>query len=338
MSTTSLTRVQKGTVAAILALCALVVAAIVIPNRISAADAQQDNKSSSGFLAPLRQWQEKMTDVFRDTFKNLAGKNGADTNTGSSVSADLREQNDSYTLRVNLPNRNLDKVEVRLEGNRVRVVAPEEGAARSYEQTITLGDLPPDPKLNVERKQQDGVIVVTVPKSNASSSIASTPTQAPAPSKDDAPGSLRRDLDIMDSMERMRRDMDRIFQDSFRSFKMLPDYLPDYGNWFDEHRFGSSYEVNEEGDSYVVRIYLPDRDMQNVSVKVDGQTLLVDASAEGSKSSDAGVDRTEKKVHRAQFSQRLTLPGPVNSIKMKTERKDNMLIVTLPKAKPGDSA
>lgn len=319
MKTTHSIPVSLRVLAVALGLGALVAA----PTRnLAAAESEKDN--GAGLLAPLKQWQQKMSETFRDSFKGL--NNGQDTKSLTSVSADLREQNDTYTLRLNLPNRNLDKVEVSLDRNRIRIVAPEEGAAKRYEQTIALPDLPAEAKLQVERKAADGLIMVTIPKTTSATPEAPKTAQRPV---EELGPVFRRDRDIMDGMERMRRDMDRIFDDSFSSFKFLPDYT----GWFDQYRFSSTYEIKEEGDNYVVRAYLPNRNMQNVSVEVVGQVLEIDAQAEDSGSQPKNKDEKETMVHRARYTQNVTLPGPVNSIKMKVERKDNMLVVTLPKGK-----
>jgi HSP20 family molecular chaperone IbpA len=83
----------------------------------------------------------------------------------------------------------------------------------------------------------------------------------------------------------------------------------------------------------VVRAYLPDRDMENVSVTVEGQTLHIEARAEDSARGSKGHDEAETRVHRAQYTQLVTLPGPVDSLKMTVDRKDHMLVINLPKAK-----
>lgn len=321
MKTTRLTKGQWGAVIALFGVCGLIAVAIAGPHMIHAAESTTAN--SGGLLAPLRQLQEKMSEAFLGALKNINGGGGA-AQTPSSVSADLREQNDGYTLRLNLPNRSVDKVEVNLDGNQLRIVAPEEGAVRRYEQTITLGDVPASAQPRIERKPQDHLIVVTVPKSSSSGSVAVTP---PDRRSNDPDSIFRHDQDIMDSMERMRRDMDRIFEDSFRGFGMMPNMK----GLFDQHRFSSTYDIDDQGDRYVVRAYLPDRDMENVSVTVEGQTLHIEARAEDSARGSKGKDQPQTRVHRAQYSQMVTLPGAVDSLKMTVDRKDHMLVITLPK-------
>jgi HSP20 family molecular chaperone IbpA len=278
-------------------------------------------EGATGITDHLKKWQEKMSDTFRDAVKGL-GKGATESKPAGSVSADFREQNDSYMLRLDLPHRTLDKVEVELTGETLRVTAPEEGETQRYEQSITLKDVPANATPVVEREQEQGMLVVTIPKTsskNGLSTILENERQGPPPY-------LARDTEIMQRMEQMRRDMDRAFEDSFNAFK----FIPSYKDIFDEYRFGSTYNVEDKGDSYEVRIFLPDRAMENVTATVEGQTLQIEAKGESSasgKKTGAGLA-----VHRAAYTQRITLPGPVNRAKMKVEKKERMMVVMLPKA------
>lgn len=300
---------------------ATIVTIIMMQTPLPAAAAEQARDKAAGFMEQLKQWQQKMSDAFLDTFK---GKTGEDSTSTSSVSADLREQSDAYTLRLSLPQRTLSKVEITLEQGRLHIVAPEEGDARRYEQTITLDHVGVGTSLKIDRQQEKNLIVITVPK-------AATPGLQAAP-KDRTRDSLRpffrSDEDIMDSMERMRRDMDRIFEDSFKGFRTMPEFK----GFFDEHRFGSTYTVDDEGDHYRVRAFLPDRDMNHVNVFLEGQTLVIEAKAE--QSSTKGNDEKNRATssRKALYTQRITLPGPVQTLKMKVDHKDGMVVVTLPKS------
>jgi HSP20 family molecular chaperone IbpA len=88
--------------------------------------------------------------------------------------------------------------------------------------------------------------------------------------------------------------------------------------------------VEDKGESYEVRIFLPDRAMENVTATVEGQTLQIEAKDENSASSLKTGEGPA--VHKAAYTQRITLPGPVNRAKMKVEKNDRMLVVMLPKA------
>ncbi len=116
----------------------------------------------------MKEWQEKMSDAFRESWERLWQDRGAkniDASTVTAASIDLREQQDSYTLRLHLPNRDLDKVQIDLSGDTLRIVAPPEGKAARYEQSIQLDDLTAGSTPQIERKPKDNLIVVTIPKS-----------------------------------------------------------------------------------------------------------------------------------------------------------------------------
>ncbi len=273
-----------------------------------------EKKNDKGFIEKMEQWQDKMTDKFRDAWKGL--RDNKEERSIATASVDLREQKDSYTVRLNLPNRDLEKVEIKLDGDELHIVAPADDKAGRYEQTVALAGVARDAKPQIERKQKDNLIVVTVPKS--SSVAESGPSLIPDPSL--APLSDW-DRDIFDRMKKMGREMDRIFDDSFREFRTRPEHK----GFFDRPRFGSSLDLQEEGDNYVVRAYLPERDMANVNVTIENNTILkIEAKSEDAdKKEDKGVVKS-RKTHYAQV---LTLPGPVQADKMKVDKKEAMLVV-----------
>lgn len=288
----------------------------------SAVAAGETEKNDKGFFNKMEQLQNKMSEVFRDTWKTLQGNDKEKPVTAASV--DLREDKERYTVRLNLPDRDLEKVEISLEGNTLRLVAPAGDKAGRYEQTIALAGVASDAKPTIERKQKDNMIVVTVPKASTVSDSKPAPA-LPAPAL--SPLSDW-DRDIFARMDKMRRDMDRVFEDAFRELRAAPEHK----GFFDEPRFGSSLDLKEEGDNYVVRAYLPDRDMQNINVTVEDRTLKIEANEQetAKNESESGALHSTRK---AAYSQIITLPGPVQSVKMKVERKEGMVVVTLPKAK-----
>ncbi|HEV3409848.1 MAG TPA: Hsp20/alpha crystallin family protein, partial [Chthoniobacterales bacterium] len=176
----------------------------------------------------------------------------------------------------------------------------------------------------IERKSKDDLLVVTVPRTGKSA-----PERAVPPDSIPDPSLLpltNWDREILDRMERMRREMDRLFADGLRNFGR------DRKDVFDEARFGSAIDLQEEGDNYVVRAYLPDRNMDQVNVTLEGQTLKIEAREQQRrrKESDSGAVQSSR---TSAYSQVFTLPGPVQEEKMKVDRKENMVVITLPKAK-----
>src|SRR3954470_2094168 len=69
--------------------------------------AAEKNDATSGFVEKMKEWQDKMSDSFHNAWEGWRTKN--DGHSVAAASVDLREQKDSYTLRLNLPNRDLNK-------------------------------------------------------------------------------------------------------------------------------------------------------------------------------------------------------------------------------------
>lgn len=262
-----------------------------------------------------------MSDKFRDAWEGWMGKK-SNASLGA-ASVDLREQRDSYMVRLSLPNRDVNAVQVTLDGSNLHILAPAEKQSSRYEQSIALPEVKLDAQIQVDRRPKDHLLVITVPKETSVASNApwpQLPDPALAPLND-------WDQDILRRLETSRREMDRIFDDSFDEFRLVPGHK----GISDRSRFGSSIDVQEEGNNYVVRAYLPDQDIKKVEVNVTGRILKIEAKAEGTANKKDDASKNEAQ-HEADYLQEITLPGPVKSDKMEVNRKEDMLIVTLPKA------
>ena len=286
--------------------------------------AQENESEGAKYTEKMKEWQEKMSEVFRDGWQRLRQDRDGnpDASPAAATSVDLREQQDSYTLRLHLPSRDLDQVQIDLSDDTLRIVAPAEAKAGRYEQSFQLDNLAAGTTPQVERRPEDNLIVVTIPK-NSDQTAASAPSASPPASRwDDW------DRDVLEQMNRLREEMDRIFGQAFSEFRNRPEFK----EFFDQEQFGSSVDLQEESDKYVVRAYLPDSDINNVNVSVEGDVLKLEAQGEDTQQKGEDGSFSSKK---AQYSQVLSLPGPVQADKMTMERKENMLIVTLPKASEG---
>ena len=249
---------------------------------MAAVAAQDPPGEGASFTEKMKEWQEKMSDALRDSWEDRGDKN-PDASTVTAASVDLREQQDSYTLRLHLPNRDLDKVQIELSGDTLRIVAPPEGKAARYEQSIQLDNLTAGTTPQIERQPKDNLIVVTIPKSSGQPATTTPPASPPVSRWDDW------DHDVLEQMNRLREEMDRIFGQAFSEFRNRPEFK----EFFDQAQFGSSYDLQEESDKYVVRAYLPDRDINNVNVSVEGDVLKLEAQGEDTR--QEGTDRSPRK-------------------------------------------
>jgi HSP20 family molecular chaperone IbpA len=115
--------------------------------------AAEMKKEEPDLREKIERWQQEMTDAFRDTSRKLRSERSTAT-----ASVDLREQQESYTVRLNVPKRDLNNVQIILENETLRIVAPKERDVGRYEQTVVLqctaGAGP-----RIDRKPKDGLIV-----------------------------------------------------------------------------------------------------------------------------------------------------------------------------------
>ena len=273
-----------------------------------------------------RQMQEKMSQHFHKAWSGMKeampGSKGAEL---ADASMDLREQNDSYVMRLHLPERDIKSVEVNITDGRVlRVSAPASGAAGAYEQSVTLDMLVPGAKPEIEKRPDEGLVIIRIAKTP--SEKKTTPEEATPPAKD-LPESIDPwDMRMIEHMRRMSRKMDDMFHEKADE----TSHRHDSRHWFDRRSFDSAYDLRDEGEQYVVRVYMPERSMEQVKVAVRDQKLMIDAVAE-----KCCLKKDGKMMmrHMSQYSQTISLPGPVDSGRVVTERKKGMLLIRIPKLK-----
>lgn len=124
-------------------------------------------------------------------------------------------------------------------------------------------------------------------------------------------------------MMRMQAQMDRTMADAMRGMPAQPNFAPGM----------SRVSVQEQGNDYVVKADVPGAKEGDVNVNLNGRVLSIASQSQGT---DKQTDEHGKLVRQENFSnsfqQAFTLPGPVNAAGMKTQVKDGVLTVTIPKA------
>lgn len=290
--------------------------------------ATEDDKSlPENVIEKTKQLQNRMSGMFRDTWSELRDSIDAKNRAGhslSTASVDVREQNSSYTVRVSLPGRDIEKTEVGMvNGKHLRIFAPANGKSGPYEQIVILDRLAPGAKPDVEKRSSEHLIIIHLSKTPDAAETA--PESRETPPKPLMAPPDRWDRDILARMERMRREMDEIFQQSVKDFGDVTDFK----DLFDHSRFGSSVELQEEDGNYVVRAYLPDRAAEDVKVTIEnGRILNIEAKAEERADQEGEGMVIKRKSH---YLQQLTLPGPIDAGGLKVDRKQGLLVITVPK-------
>jgi HSP20 family molecular chaperone IbpA len=271
----------------------------------------------------LRELGNQLDNIFTESFRNLGASFGQ---SGFAASVDLREQKDRYVARVYVPNGDTSKVIATIDNGALHITMPgaeaknEAKAQESYEQVITLPQPVRADQLTVERKQN--VVVITVPKSTTAVAAVS-PIPSPSPTTSSSPLSLANwDERMLEDMRRMQAQMDQVFRNAFPNDQL---------NGTNLRRLGSTVNVEDQNDKYIVHFALPNRDISSVNVEFKDGRLHLTAQEQKNTSSNRAAG-TMQSVESGRYEEMITLPGPVNDSKMTVDRKDGSVVVTLPKA------
>ena len=130
---------------------------------------------------------------------------------------------------------------------------------------------------------------------------------------------------IYEEMQRMQKEIEQLFNDSFSRFHLdTPlsnlNKVPDV-------------DLQEKSDAYIVTINAPGADASSLQVKLEDRILHISIKTEHAE------DQTDEKNGHYNFRERfigefqrvLTLPGPADATKMKTDYRNGVLTITIPK-------
>ena len=151
---------------------------------------------------------------------------------------------------------------------------------------------------------------------SATASPSATPTATPliSPSPSSSPFA---DADVR--LRDLESKMDTIFAVTFRNV----------GPWFNQTTRASSVDLREQNDKYIARLYVPKGDNPNVDAKVENGVLHVTAQNQGTVNGKSESER---------YEQFITLPKPVQADKVNVQKKDDVVVISVPKAAAGAPA
>ena len=147
--------------------------------------------------------------------------------------------------------------------------------------------------------------------------------------------------------ERMRRDMDRMFERRLGRFTNHPDLRhpemnkPDLNNRGFQYNFSQNLstpeiDVRENADHYIVYVNLPGTDKNDISVTLDGQRLSIKGKQDLKKQNRDAMGNVIFQVRQSgRFHRSITLSKTVDQSKMKTHLDNGVLKILIPKVKSG---
>ncbi|MHA7881197.1 MAG: Hsp20/alpha crystallin family protein [Saccharospirillum sp.] len=149
---------------------------------------------------------------------------------------------------------------------------------------------------------------------------------------------LARSGDYEHPMVRLHQEVDRLFEDAFRSFGM-PGRLMDWDPFGANRQFGldtpmllrPKVDIRESDEAYQISVEVPGVKEDDLSLRLDGDCLIIS----GEKHQEV-TSKEDDKVHRVErsygsFRRMLTLPADARSDDIKAQFKDGVLNITLPR-------
>ncbi|GMV92261.1 MAG: hypothetical protein AMXMBFR82_20390 [Candidatus Hydrogenedentota bacterium] len=130
-------------------------------------------------------------------------------------------------------------------------------------------------------------------------------------------------------MDRMRSEMDRIFNEAFGRFHTSPRF----GSLAGQNTYSPSFDLSDEPDRYVVKVDVPGASEHDITVTLEGQDLTISGTRTDTRSQQEDGKLLRQERVTGQFHRTLTLPEPVDDTQMKTTYEDGVFTVTLPKLK-----
>ena len=123
-------------------------------------------------------------------------------------------------------------------------------------------------------------------------------------------------------VSRLRREMDRLFEDFFGPRRGLP--VPLEGEW------APPLDVAETADQVVVKAELPGMDPKDINITMTGDLLTI----KGEKKSER--EETKESYHLVErsygsFARTVTLPAAVDADKIDAKYEKGVLTITCPK-------
>ncbi|HDR15538.1 MAG TPA: Hsp20/alpha crystallin family protein [Desulfobacteraceae bacterium] len=129
-----------------------------------------------------------------------------------------------------------------------------------------------------------------------------------------------------EEMDRIRREMDRLFERCWSSFGIDPGF----SEWAGDPRI----EMTDRGGSLEVRAYLPGFSADELDLSISGNRLAIQAEWKSGRRRGGDGFRYFRS-RRASFSRVLHLPCRVDSERASASFKNGVLLISMPKKDPG---
>jgi len=238
-----------------------------------------------------------------------------------SSAVDIKENDAQYTVTIALAGKDTSQINLRMDGDTLHFISGGSGGAR-YDQSFLLPKAAIGSTVTVNREKDR--LVLNVPK-------ASNPAAQPQIARNANPQLDPMNDRALKQMARMQRQMQALMAQAMQGTGVA-DPLSNSGVTALSAGLsgGGVMNLEEKSDKYLIHLQIPKEEQQNVKVAVDNDRVLKISAQQQATSGNANGGF--QSFHTSNYSQVFTLPGPVQSDKIKMDSEGDSLLITLPKA------
>lgn len=133
-----------------------------------------------------------------------------------------------------------------------------------------------------------------------------------------------------EEMQRMQEEMEQVFNQSFSRFH--------HNSPLGSYSKTPDLDLQEKPDSYVVTVNVPGADESSLNVKLEKQVLQISVKTEHIEDNSTNGKYKQQERFRGEFHRSLKLPSEVQEDKMKTDYRNGVLTINIPKKVSGTPA
>lgn len=130
-------------------------------------------------------------------------------------------------------------------------------------------------------------------------------------------------------MQRMQNDMNQFFSKAMNQFGTNEDFL----SMRNEPGFASSLNVRDKGDHYEVDAFLPGAEINDVKVTTESNNGLRIAASQEKQEKRTSKNSQAEVAEFGEYQQLVRLPADARTKDFKLDRKQNEVVISVPKNK-----
>ena len=135
---------------------------------------------------------------------------------------------------------------------------------------------------------------------------------------------------IFQHFQKLQEDMNKMFEEfnknAFKGIAIDPAFEKSFS-------FNPDTDLKDKGDSYELKMDLAGMDDKSIKIDVKGNYLSVTAKSEESKEKKEGDKIIHQERHVGMVQRGMTLPKDADTEHYKSEYKNGVLTITIPKKK-----